>query len=212
MGELQCEPENFTGRIIFTAMFNDIVWDAKGNDEVCDNNSKTIEEYTQRFLRGHWSFLEPGSEKKWYGTYDCKPDGSWDRTAEKMLLNFAGSGHPIFRGASAFERGDLRSKERGKKSIHFNGSSQNTKLVISVNQFSIYGAVADTIEELPVGQRAVGKTKAPGQLDKAEILTQPLLAELQAKEVRQENCKNTSNDLKHCQKTRRYPDYAPKQV
>ena len=30
MGELQCEPENFTGRIIFMSMFNDFVWDAKG--------------------------------------------------------------------------------------------------------------------------------------------------------------------------------------
>ena len=34
MGELQCKPENFTGRIIFMSMFNDIVWDAKGNDEL----------------------------------------------------------------------------------------------------------------------------------------------------------------------------------
>ena len=33
MRELQCEPENFTGRIIFMSMFNDTVWDAKGNDE-----------------------------------------------------------------------------------------------------------------------------------------------------------------------------------
>ena len=33
MGKVQCEPENFTGRIIFKSMFNDIVWDAKGNDE-----------------------------------------------------------------------------------------------------------------------------------------------------------------------------------
>ena len=31
IGELQCEPENFTGRIIFMSMFNDIVWDAKRN-------------------------------------------------------------------------------------------------------------------------------------------------------------------------------------
>ena len=29
MGELQCEPANFTSRIIFMAMFTDIVWDAK---------------------------------------------------------------------------------------------------------------------------------------------------------------------------------------
>ena len=42
MGELQCEPENFTGNIIFISMFNDIVWDTKGNDELCENNSRTI--------------------------------------------------------------------------------------------------------------------------------------------------------------------------
>ena len=42
MGKSQCEPENFTGRIIFMSMFNDIVRDAKGNDELCVNNSKTI--------------------------------------------------------------------------------------------------------------------------------------------------------------------------
>ena len=110
MGELQCEPENFTGRIIFMSMFNDIVWDAKGNDELCVNNSKTIEEHAERFPRGHWSFPGPGSEKKWYGTYDCKPDGFWNRMAETMLQNFAGSRHPIFRGTSALERGELRRK------------------------------------------------------------------------------------------------------
>ena len=43
------------------------------------------------------------------------------------------------------------------------------------------------IEELPVGQRAVVKPKAPGQLDKVEILTQPPLAETQANEERQGN-------------------------
>ena len=114
--------------------------------------------------------------KKWYGTYDHKPDVSWERTAEKMLFNLA-----------------------------FNGSTQNIELllqmVISVNQFSIHGAVADMIKELPVGQRVVGKPAAPGQLDEVEILTQPPLAE-----------KNTSGDLKNCQKFRSYPNYAPKQV
>ena len=131
------------------SMFNDIEWREKANDELCEDNSKTVKECAERFPRGHWSFLGPGSEKKWYGTYDCKPDGSWDRTAGKMLLNFVGSGHPIFRGTSALERGELRSKESGKKSIHFNGSTQNIELllqmVISVNQLSIYGAVADMI-------------------------------------------------------------------
>ena len=115
MRELQCEPENFTGRIIFMSTFNDIVWDAKGNDEICENNSKTIKQYAERFPRGHWSSLGLGSEKKWYGTYDHTPDGSWDRIAEKMLLNFAETNHPVFRGTSALERGELRSKASGKE-------------------------------------------------------------------------------------------------
>ena len=41
MGKLQCEPENFKGRIIFMSMFNNMVWDAKGNVELCVNNSQT---------------------------------------------------------------------------------------------------------------------------------------------------------------------------
>ena len=74
-----------------------------------------------------------------------KPDGDWDKTAERRMLNFADSGHPIFRATSAVERGELRSKAKGKKSIHFNGSEENIELIvhtiISVNQLSIYGAV-----------------------------------------------------------------------
>ena len=31
MTELQCEPEQFPGRIIFMSMYNDIVWREQGN-------------------------------------------------------------------------------------------------------------------------------------------------------------------------------------
>ena len=165
MGELQCEPENFTGRIIFMSMFNDIVWDAKGNDETRENNSKIIELYARGFPRGHWSFPGPGSEKKWYGTYDHKPDGSWDRTAEKMLQNFAESGRQIFRCTSALERGESRSKGGRKTSIHFKGSEENMELllrtVISVNQLSVYGSMTDLCNELSENLRAPGKLAAP---------------------------------------------------
>ena len=34
MGELRCEPENLTGRIIFMSMSDDIVWDSKRSDEI----------------------------------------------------------------------------------------------------------------------------------------------------------------------------------
>ena len=47
----------------------------------------------------------------------------WDKIVERMTHNFAESGHHIFRVTSALERGELRSRGEGKKSIHFNGSA-----------------------------------------------------------------------------------------
>ena len=82
---------------------------------------RQFKEYAERFPHGHWSFVGLGSEKKWYGSYDGKPGGSWNRTAENMLQNLKDSGHPIFRCTSPLERGQLRSKEGGKTTIHFNG-------------------------------------------------------------------------------------------
>ena len=125
----------------------------KRNKERCEYNSQTFANYTRKFPRGHWSFLGPGSEETCYGTYPDKPDGSWDQIEEKMMANFSGSGHPIFRASSAFERGEIRSKGRGKKSRHFNGSNENIELllhtVISANQLIVHGAIADLCNELP---------------------------------------------------------------
>ena len=93
------------------------------------------------------SFLGPVSEKKWYGTHTHKPNGKWDRVAEDMMLNFSESGHNVF---CALERGGLKSK--GKFSIHFWCDDNTAELVlctiISVNQLSTYGAVADMCDEL----------------------------------------------------------------
>ena len=128
MRDLQCEPEHFTDRIIFMSMYNDIAWQEKGNTERCDYNSQTVANYARKFPRD-WSFLGPGSEKKWYGTYTHKPNGSWDQTAENMMANFSESGHPIFRASGALERGELRSEGHGKKSFYFNGTDENIELL-----------------------------------------------------------------------------------
>ena len=68
------------------------------------------------------------------------------------MLNFAESGHPVFRATGALERGELKSKGGEKKSIHLNGSEETVELilrtVISANQLSTHGAVADLCKEL----------------------------------------------------------------
>ena len=198
MGELQCEPENFTGRIIFMSMFNDIVWDAKGNDETRENNSKIIEPYARGFPCGHWSFPGPGSEKKWYGTYDHKPDGSWDRTAEKMLQNFAESGHQIFRCTSALERGELRSKGGGKTSIHFNGSTQN------VESSPLINSVFTEQWRIWLKNYQLGRDLRGNPLHQFNCINKKFLHNLLSqkckpvKSDRETCCKKTSNDLKNC--------------
>ena len=88
------------------------------------------------------------------------------------------------------ERGQLRSKEGGRTTTHFSASDDNVqlflKMVISVNQLSLYGAVAELTQELPGDQRAPGKLVALDQMEQ-EIPTQPPLAEVQPNEERQGN-------------------------
>ena len=59
-------------------------------------------------------------------------------------------------------------------------------MVISVNQPSLCGAVADLIKELPVDEGAPGKTVALDQMEQ-EILTQPPFADVQADDERHGN-------------------------
>ena len=54
--------ENFSDRIIFMSMFNDIEW--KTNDENCISNAEKVKNYALRYSQGHWTFLSPGSEER----------------------------------------------------------------------------------------------------------------------------------------------------
>ena len=59
-------------------------------------NAKLVSLYAKRCGKGKWSFIGPGSETKCYSIREDRPQGIWDKIAEKMLLEFAESGHPIF--------------------------------------------------------------------------------------------------------------------
>ena len=51
------------------AMFNDIIWGSEDNERECDANATLVSVFAKRFPPGRWSFLGPGSEKKWYSTF-----------------------------------------------------------------------------------------------------------------------------------------------
>ena len=113
LSSLGQSPETFTGRILFMSMFNDISCDRKDNQDECLKNADFLKTFAKRFGIGQWSFIGPGSEKKWYPS-ENSPQGVWDHVAEDMLLKFAESGHPIFRSTTPLSRGKLKSKGKGK--------------------------------------------------------------------------------------------------
>ena len=146
LSDLGQTPETFTGRILFMSMFNDISCDKNGNKDECLKNASFVKTFAKRFGIGQWSFIGPGSEKKWYSS-ENSPQGAWDCVAEEMLLKFEESGHPIFRSTTPLSRGKLKSKGKGKVSIHFSAEPTIYRIILSVNQLSIYGAVAAICDE-----------------------------------------------------------------
>ena len=77
-----------------------------------------------------------------------------------MLLEFAESGHPIFRATTPLSRGKLKSRGHGKLSMHFTADYPTIdtifRIIISVNQLSLFGAVANICEEFEAYQDRSG--------------------------------------------------------
>ena len=90
------DPAQFQGRIIFMSMFNDISWRSEDNEQECESNTNFVSIYARRFAPGRWSFLGPGSEKKWYSTHIANPNENgteslnwWWSNSEKADTQFS---------------------------------------------------------------------------------------------------------------------------
>ena len=133
------------------SMFNDISWGSKNNKKECESNAQLVSLFATWFGAGQWSFLGPGSEKKGYSINEDSPQGEWDNLVERMMFEFAESGHPIFRATSPLSRGQLKSEGGGKLSIHYCADQETItsvfRTITSVNQLGLYGAVAEMCEE-----------------------------------------------------------------
>ena len=150
------KPEYFKDRIIFMSMFNDIVW--KKVDDNCISNAEEVKNYGMKFPPGHWTFLGPGSEEKWYGdSHDQK--GQWNCTANKMVQRNKETGHLVSKSTSALSRGILKQR-KSKCTIHFNGYFR-FQTVHSVNQLSVYGAVANWCYQFGLTEEEKGRVAIP---------------------------------------------------
>ena len=115
----------------------------------CESNAQLVSLFARRFGAGHWSFLGPGSERKWYSISEDSPQGEWDKMAEKMMVTLAESGHRVFRATGPLSRGQLKSKGGGKLSIHTSAGLDTITTVFrtstSLSQLSLYGAVVRNV-------------------------------------------------------------------
>ena len=169
-------PSNFTGRILFMSMFNDILCGTKDNEEEeCLANARLVSLYARKFGKGEWSFIGPGSEKKWYSMKEDSPQGILDTLAEKMLIEFAESGCPIFRATTPLSRGQLKSKGHGKLSVHFAAVQETIetifRIIVSANQLSFYGAVAEICEEYESLHERTERPVVMGQTSSSLVLS-----------------------------------------
>ena len=152
-------PETFTRRILFMSMFNDISCDRKGNKNECLANAGVVKILAKRFGIGQWSFIGPGSEKKWYFLPRTVHKEPGTTLLKKSCWNSQKG--DIFRATTPLSRGILKSKKHGKLRIHFAADEHTIdtidRNVLSVNQLSIYGAVAAICEEFEDHQDRTGQ-------------------------------------------------------
>ena len=98
-------PETFTRRILFMS------------------NSTTFSVTVKAMKKNVWQILKSSpylqrslvldSGHYWYSMEENSPQGIWDHIADKMLLEFAETGCPIFRATTPLSRCKLKSKGHG---------------------------------------------------------------------------------------------------
>ena len=113
-------------------------------------NARVVTILARTFGIGQWSLLVQVLKRSGL-LVKRSPQGAWDHIVEKMLLEFGESRCPIFRATTPFSRCNLKSKGHGKLSIHFAADQETIdnifRIIVSANQLSLYGAVANMCEE-----------------------------------------------------------------
>ena len=165
-------PENFTERIMFMSMFNDISCGSRENEKECMSNANLVSLYAKRFGKGQWSFIGPGSEKKWYSISEDSPQGEWDNMAERMLLEFAESGCPIFRATSPGVDSRAKVMENCRCTVQPIWKRLRLfRIIVSANQLSLSGAVAEICEEYESLHQRTERHVVMGQSSSSLVLS-----------------------------------------
>ena len=87
--------------LLFMSMFNDISCGTRDDEQECLANARLVSLYARKFGKGQFVIsLVQVLRKSGYSIKEDSPQGIWDNIAEKMLVEFAESGCPIFRATT----------------------------------------------------------------------------------------------------------------
>ena len=150
--ELNRTPQDFKHRIIFMSMYNDIDWTRKDNREVCLNNSSNFAEYAKNCSKDIEQFSDLDVKSCGTPRFTIK---QMDYGTQLRKLCWIPAKRAVIRCSEEtcpLPRAPLKSKGGRKTSINFDADPHTAELllltIVSVNQLSIYGAVADWCQEL----------------------------------------------------------------
>ena len=91
LSKMSEKSEEFTGRMIFMSMFNDISWGSKKKKQECELSVQLDSIYANIFSPGRWSFFGLGPKKKCCSTHESKRQRECDIVAEFMMVKFSES-------------------------------------------------------------------------------------------------------------------------
>ena len=104
-----------------------------------------------------------------------------ETTATQMVQRFKDTGHPVPRRIRGLSCGILKRKN-GRDTIHFNADALNTmilfRIIRSVSQLSIYGAVSNRCEQFGLTEKETGQDK------QKESVTRGVLTSVKSQEVK----------------------------
>ena len=113
-----------------------------------------VSEYAKSFAQGRWSLFKLGSEVKWNATDTVKPEGEWDRVASPRVENFIQKRSSHIHSDQCAGPRSIVEQRGGRKSIHFFADAEPFetifRTILSANQLSIHGAVADLCDEFEI--------------------------------------------------------------
>ena len=169
-------PENFTGRIIFMSMLNDISCGSKDNEKECLANAKLVSLYVKRFGKGQWSFIGPCSEKMWYciseDTAHKEYGTIWRKrccwSSQKVDVQFSAlRAHcpEVDSKAKDMENCLYTMQPIWKRLKHI------FRIIVSANQLSLYGAIAEICEEYETLHEKTGRLVVMGQSSSSLVLS-----------------------------------------